>query len=778
MQTNFQNFQNDLALTTSLLCATLEATSDAILVTDSTGSIVEFNTRLLELWELPAAEVRSTTFRDFLALNAHRFTTHSAFDEQVKAAHHSALNSQGELQWTDGRTIEWIVHSQIVDQKAVGRVWRFRDITALKRIDELDARLNAIVDSAEDAIISKTTKGIITSWNRGAERIFGYAAAEVIGKSITILTPPERLGVEAGILGKVINSERVEHYETEQVRKDGRRIFVSITVSPVKNSAGAIIGAATIARDVSDRRRSEQAKFLLSAIVDSSDDAIISKDLNSIITSWNGGAERIFGYSAEETIGHPITILFPPELMAEENQIIARIAAGERVQHYLTERVRKDGARIPVSITVSPIRNAAGRAIGASKIARDVTEQKRQQIEREALLTSERAARSDAEHANRLKDEFLATVSHELRTPLNAILGWSQLLGTIHDADSLNEGLEVIQRNARIQSQLIEDLLDMSRIISGKVRLDVQVVDLASVIEVAILSVLPAAEAKSIVVRKVLDPLAGPVSGDPTRLQQILWNLLSNAIKFTPKGGKVDVYLERVNSHVEITVRDTGAGINPDFLPIIFERFRQVDSSTTRRHSGLGLGLAIVKHLVELHGGMVRARSAGEGQGATFNVHLPVAPSRREPTREHPTAPRAPQLDCNQIDLAKVKVLVVDDEPDARTFVTKLLSECGATVQTATGADDAIHLISEFKPDIVVSDIGMPGKDGYAFVRELRSRDVEEGGQIPAIALTAFARSEDRTRALLAGYQIHVTKPIEPQELLVTVFSLARRPST
>ncbi|WP_425613583.1 PAS domain S-box protein [Anatilimnocola sp. NA78] len=775
------NSPNELVHTVSVLRATLEATQDAILITDLTGRITEYNARLLEVWCLPPDAVKGKSLSDFLDLTAHlceKRSNHTDYDFWLNSIQNASGSDSAEWQLVDGRTIACSSHSQVMHDTTVGHVWGFRDITALRQFDELRGRLDAIVDSADDAIISKTTTGFITGWNRGAKRIFGYSEEEVIGKPVTILIPADRLGEESEILAKIARSERVEHYETERIRKDGKRIHVSLTVSPIKDGKGAVVGASKIARDVSERKRTDQAKFLLAAIVDSSDDAIISKNLQSIITSWNSSAEQLFGYSAQEAIGRPITMLFPAELLSDETQIVSRIAAGERIKHYATERVRKDGKRIPVSITVSPVRNAEGKVVGASKIARDVTEQLRHESERDALLKSERAARSEAEHASHLKDEFLATVSHELRTPLNAILGWSQLLSTVRDDASLDEGLEIIQRNARIQAQLVEDLLDMSRIVSGKFRLEVQIVDLASVIESAMESVRPAADAKSITLRKVLDPLAGPINGDPTRLQQILWNLLSNAIKFTSKGGKVDVYLERVNSHIEITVRDNGAGINPDFLPIIFERFRQVDSSTTRRHGGLGLGLAIVKHLVELHGGTVRAKSAGEGQGSTFNVHLPTAPLLQAAKREHPTASRALQLDCNQISLENVKVLLVDDEPDTRTFVKRLLSECGAVVQTSHSADDAIKMIQGFGPHIIISDIGMPGKDGYEFVRELRSRKAEDGGQTPAIALTAFARSEDRTRALLAGYQIHITKPIEPQELLVTVFSLSKRAAT
>ncbi len=377
----------------------------------------------------------------------------------------------------------------------------------------------------------------------------------------------------------------------------------------------------------------------------------------------------------------------------------------------------------------------------------------------------------------RMKDEFLATLSHELRTPLSAMLGWSQLLQGEKDEATLHEGLTVIERNARAQTKLIEDLLDMSRIVSGKIRLDVQQVDLAAVIHATIDLLKPSADAKGIRLHCVLDPLANPVSGDPNRLQQVVSNLLSNAIKFTPRGGKVEVLLERVNSHLEVTVTDTGQGILPEFLPHIFDRFRQADASTTRNYGGLGLGLSIVKQLVELHGGTVRAKSAGEGAGATFTVMLPLAITKHPvEDREHPTAPRFSLPSDNlQITLDGTTILVIDDEPDARDLIERLLTDRQARVLKASSADCGLRLLMAETPDVVLSDIGMPQMDGYDFIRAVRALPMDAGGKTPAIALTAFARSEDRTRAMMAGYQVHLAKPVEPRELIATVASLVGR---
>jgi PAS domain S-box-containing protein len=412
----------------------------------------------------------------------------------------------------------------------------------------------------------------------------------------------------------------------------------------------------------------------------------------------------------------------------------------------------------------------------------DITERKRIEDERRMLFESEQAARSEAERASRMKDEFLATLSHEIRTPLNAILGWSQIMRTSTDPDDIATGLDVIERNARSQSQIIEDLLDMSRIISGKVRLDVQRVDLSAIVQAAVDTARPTAEAKGVRLNSILDPLTSvTVSGDPSRLQQILWNLISNAVKFTPKGGRVQVLLERVNSHLEISVVDTGEGIPPEFLPFVFDRFRQADASTTRRHGGLGLGLSIVKQLVELHGGSVRVKSAGAGQGTTFIVALPLLPLHPETEdakeRRHPRTPAAkPTLPAETgNDIAGVRVLVVDDEPDARALVKRLLEDCHAVVTSASSADEALQHIRTGNFDVLISDIGMPGQDGYALIKRIRVLDKSQGGALPAIALTAYARAEDRIKAISAGFLMHVAKPVEAIELITMVAAATGR---
>ena len=515
----------------------------------------------------------------------------------------------------------------------------------------------------------------------------------------------------------------------------------------------------------------------LEAIIESADDAIISKTLDGILTSWNQAAQHIFGYTADEAIGQSVLMLIPDELRDEESMILSKIRSGDRIEHYETIRVAKDGTRINVSLTVSPIKDADGKIIGASKILRDITRQKQIEDERDALLKREQEAREQAEVASRAKDEFLGLLSHELRTPLNSILGWTRILsGHNLDEAAAAQALETIDRNAKLQARLIDDMLDVSRIISGKLRLDAQPVDLTSVINAAVETLRPAAEAKHIHMRVSLDFGTGTVLGDPVRLQQIVWNLVSNAVKFVPKEGSVNVSLGRINSHIEISVSDTGPGIEEEFLPYVFDRFRQADSAANKKYAGLGLGLSIVRHLVELHGGTVEA--ANNGNGAVFTVKLPVMAISRTfeqlSSRSDGHATSANLAFDSPPDLSGIKILAVDDEPDARMLLQAMFEQCGAEIETCGSVREALERLNEYRPDVLVSDIGMPGEDGYVLIRKVRELEASTGKRIPAVALTAFARAEDRVRALAAGYNMHVPKPVEPAELALVISSLVR----
>ena len=573
---------------------------------------------------------------------------------------------------------------------------------------------------------------------------------------------------------------------------DGQFRWFLTRTAPLRDDAGNITLWFGTNTDVDDRRRiaadreamlrtlrHSEAEFR--QLADSMPQIVWAARPDGVLNYYN---RRWFEYiKLPESAGDEIAwarYVHPDDLPMVAEQWAESLKSGDR--YNLEFRVRNaEGQYRTFLVRALPMRDESGAIVRWFGTCTDIEDRRRIEAEREQLLAGERAARAESENQSRMKDEFLATLSHEIRTPLNAILGWSQIMRASMDPQDIASGLEVIERNARAQSQIIEDLLDMSRIISGKVRLDVQRVDLSAVVQSAVDTARPTAEAKGVRLQSVIDPLHGvAVSGDANRLQQVLWNLISNAIKFTPRNGLVRVVLERVNSHLEISVIDTGEGIKPDFLPYVFDRFRQADASTTRRHGGLGLGLSIVKQLVELHGGSIRVNSAGLGQGTTFIVALPllvmhVEPAP-EPERRHPRAgPGSSGMTDSCRDIAGLRILVIDDEPDARALVKRLLEDCDALVTSTGSVNEAVRLIETGNFDVLVSDIGMPGEDGYSLIRRVRQLDKGKGGDIPAIALTAYARAEDRVKAVAAGFQMHVAKPVEPVELVTMVAGVAGR---
>jgi PAS domain S-box-containing protein len=678
---------------------------------------------------------------------------------------------------------------------------------AEKRLRQQREWLRVSLSSIADAVIATDIKGLVNFINPTAEALMGWTMAEAANRPLTdlfkIINETTRQPVEDPV-AKVLRDGTVVGLanHTVLIARDGKEVPIDDSCAPIRDPGGRMIGVVLVFRDISARRMAEETTSLLVSIVESTDDAILSKSLDGIIVSWNKGAERLYGYSSEEVKGKSVSLLIPPDHLDDFNTIMETLKRGERIENYETERRRKDGEIIHVSLTVSPLKNSAGEITGASAIARDITERKRAEKEREQLLQRERAARTEAEQArnlsaelllreqaareqaeeaSRMKDEFLATVSHELRTPLNAILGWAGILRrNLDDTGTAAQAVETIERNARLQTQLIEDLLDISRIITGRMRLDVQSVEVQVVVQSALDAIRPAADAKEIRLQAVLDTNVGPVAGDPGRLQQIVWNLLSNAVKFTPKGGRVQVRLERINSYAGIIVSDTGKGISQEFLPYVFDRFRQADSSHTRIFGGLGLGLAIVRQLVELHGGTVEALSAGEGQGASFIVKLPISLSKdvaryragglepKEAIAISSTSARIPRLEG-------FKLLIVDDEPDGCELLNTILKECGAEVRAARSAAEGFEMLKRWRPDVLISDIEMPHEDGYSLIAKVRTLKNEEGGQTPTIALTAHVRVEDRLRALSSGFDAHVCKPVELVELVAVIASLTRR---
>jgi PAS domain S-box-containing protein len=665
--------------------------------------------------------------------------------------------------------------------------WPFQRRTGATHI-EARAHLASIVESSEDAIISKDLNGIIQSWNAAAERIFGYSAAEVVGQSITLLIPPERQAEEVEILGRLRRGERVAHFETVRRARGGHEVPISLTISPIVDEKGQVVGASKVARDITDKKRAEDAlaeqREWFETTLESIGDAVMATDVRGEIIFMNAVAEHLTGWRREDARGKPCGTVFQivNELTRNPGKNPVQRALDEGVVVGLANHtllIAADGTERPIDDSAAPIRNRDGRVVGVVLVFRDVTDRRQAEAERGAALTergrlleNERLARADAERANRLKDEFVAMVSHELRTPLNAMVGWLELLGKEDmDPPTRRRAIEVLRRNTKLQAQLVSDLLDTSRMLSGKLQLQLQSVDLATVVLDATQMSEAAAQAKGIRLRSHIEEGVGFAVGDPARLQQIVSNLLSNALKFTPRGGEVTIRLQRTDSHAEIVVSDTGIGIDPTALPSIFDRFRQADASTTRRFGGLGLGLAIVKQLTEMHGGSVTAESAGEGKGSRFIVSLRVDDAVRRADQRALEGDQAEAL--STFSLEHVRVLLVEDEPESLEVMQRLLEGQGAQVDAARDAHQALRLLAEAKPDVLVSDIGLPEMDGYRLIEHIRVLETAEGATIPAVAVTAFARAEDRARALRAGYQAHLAKPVQPIELIAIVASLA-----
>ncbi len=708
----------ELAESLSLMRATLESTAEGILVTDRSGRVVTFNSQYLQISGLPADQVQGARHREIFDRIGIALTGDDAAAARLDEIYsHQELESLDTLDLADGRRLERYSRPQYIGGAIVGRVWSFRDITARKL--------------AEEALLDETR--ILDLLNRTGAAVAATLEIEAILQTVTD-TATQLSGARFGAFFYNTTNELGEAYQL-------------VTLSGASSADFAQFGMPRATPVFAPTFRGD-------APVRSDD---ITQDPRYGRVAPHHGLPR----------GHiPVRSYLAASVKSRDNETIGGLFFGHPEAGVFTKR----SERLVVGI--------AAQASLAIENARLYEEARRLARERETLVEAERAARTDIARVSRMKDEFLATLSHELRTPLSAVLGWSKVLATRHkDVDDLSRGLDVITRNAVAQARLIDDLLDMNRIVSGKVRLEVQPTDVGNVVLAAVEAAKPAADAKGIRLRTVIDPLAGFVSGDPNRLQQVVWNLLTNAVKFTQRGGKIDVLLQRVNSHLEITVRDNGIGIEAIFLPLVFDRFRQADASTTRSHGGLGIGLSITKQLVELHGGTIDAASDGPGRGASFVVNLPLTAVRIRSDSEHPTASGDPAttMPLVRVDLTGVSILVVDDESDARELLREIFMECGALVTMAPTAAEAIELLQMKPPDVLVSDIGLPGTDGYELIRRVRKLPVDRGGRTPAIALTAFARSEDRTRAMLAGYHVHVAKPVEPQELLATVCSLVGR---
>lgn len=787
------------------------------------------NPAYLEWIGLPAREVVDRPIVEVLGPDV--FATLRPYIDRVLAGERTEYESELAL---PGKGPRWVHASYTPTQGADGSItgWvavvldvdeRRRVENALRQSDIDLRQLAAIVDHSDDAIVSKDMTGLITSWNRAAERMYGYTAAEAVGQSIRLIVPADRQNEEDHVQAAIHRGHRIDHFETLRRRKDGTLIPVSLTVSPIRDASGAVVGASKIARDISERRRAEAASArarrhdtLLSEATAALTSARTPDDtlraLAPVIVPELADWCAIDRLVAEDQITTVAVSHIDPDRTALIDQIRRDVDA--QPPFFSPRHVIRTGAPILLArVTPEMIAGAVrgdengirlvhavgvvsylcvplslhGRPIGALTMAttsparlfdHDDLRLAEGLAARAALAVDNATAYEQLETANRLKDEFLATLSHELRTPLNAVVGYARLLrsGTI-PPERMPQMIEVMDRNATALTQIVEDVLDVSRIISGKSRLRVEPLDLGQVLRDAIGTIMPAAEAKGVRVQTVFDTQAA-VSGDPDRLQQAFWNVLSNAVRFTPRDGRVQVRLQRVNSHVEVVITDSGIGIPAWFLPHVFERFRQADGGTSRQHGGLGLGLAIARHVVEMHGGTIHAASDGVGAGATFRIHLPIMIVHREPyldnDRVHPQRPTvAPAY--TPADLSGTHVLAVDDDEDALALFATVLEHAGARVTTASSAEAGLERLIADHPNVLIADLGMPLMNGFDFIQRVRQSADPTVRRIPAAALTAYARSEDRAKALHGGFEMHLSKPISPSELVAAVEALARR---
>lgn len=658
--------------------------------------------------------------------------------------------------------------------------------------------LTRLLDASVDGMFAFDREFRFTAWNRTMERLSGIGRDQAVNKSAFDLFPflldnGENQQFQAALEGK----SAVRENSTFAVDTDNH---FNHYYSPLRDEQDVVVGGIGIVRAIGSRRdledRADDVSQRLASHVENSPLAVIEWSSDFRVSHWSESAERLFGWKAEEVIGkHVGDWQF---VFAEDADAVERVTHRQRMGTELhgVQRNRnytKEGSILFCEWYNSVLHDKAGNLVSVLSLVLDVTARKLAEEERAALLLRERDARRHAEEADRLKDEFLATLSHELRTPLTSILGWSSMIrnGEV-EGKNMARAIETIERNARSQARLIDDLLDVSRIITGNLRLELHPLNLAPILEAGLDALRPTADAKGIELRGEFESSNCLVRGDGNRLRQVIWNLLSNAIKFTPRGGSVAIKLECVETSARLTVNDTGEGISSEFLPYVFDRFRQAEGSISRRQGGLGLGLAVVRHLVELHGGNVSAASAGPGQGATFTVDLPVAVERRDPARAEQRRreiERRRRSSKDVIRLDGLLVLLVEDDDDSRRLVGTMLKRHGAQVTSAKSAAEALSILQQLSgqkneessralnrlPDLIVSDIGMPDEDGYELLRTLRELPPEKGGAIPAIALTGYATRKDRDRALAAGYQLHLAKPLEQSELIASVASLVGR---
>ncbi len=733
---------------------------DPVFVCDLEGKILEANEAVSRLLGLRRDEVLEQSISRFLGQDeAREFVV--ALREVVERD--VTRNVRLQPRSASGEMIPTTLNASALrdtDGNIIGAIGILRD---MRELDHARAYAESLIKNAPDPVFVSDLEGKIHQANDAVFSLLGFRPDELIEQSLSRIISPEETWEFMVALREVVDRGVTRNARLHPRSASGDVIPTTLNASALRDTEGRVIGAIGILRDM---RELDKARAYAESLIQNAPDPVFVSDLEGKILQANDAVSHLLGFRQDEVVEQSVSRFLGAD---ETREFVA--ALREVVEHGVSRNVRlhprsASGEVISTTLNASALRDADGNVIGAIGILRDMRAY-------EQVLHDLEDSRRELRDADQAKDRFLAIVSHELRTPLTAMLGWVRLLttGRLDDATSAR-ALPVIERNTKLLAQLIDDLLDVSGIIAGKLRLEVGPVDLVAVIESAIEAVQGLADAKSIGLKAVLDPSAGSVAGDPGRLQQVVWNLLANAIKFTPNRGRIDLRLERAGSHARLTVRDTGRGISPELLPHIFDRFRQ--DERTRQHGGLGLGLAIVRHIVKLHEGNVWAESDGEGRGATLVVELPLPIEDVSPAAKPAIVYRRLESASSRlINLAGRRILVVDDEADARDLLAQILGQAGADVIVVGSADEALETLRRWRPDVLVSDIGMPGDDGYVLIRKVRALGAGQGGQVRALALTAYARSEDRALVLEAGFHTHIAKPVDPLELTALIAGLA-----
>ncbi|MGG6267040.1 PAS domain S-box protein [Leptolyngbya sp. AN10] len=746
----------------------------ATYVCDRRGQIQSFNQAAIEVWgQVPNAKATDEAFHhafNLLNFNGQSVCYADTPIAEVLRTGKAVKNRALLIQRADGSEVAVLINAvPIVDnQTLVGAIASLQDITEQHRTERL---LQSVLDNTPGVIYIKDQEGRLLMVNRHFAQLAGRSVEEIVGKRDREIFSDPNLEEILENDRRILAENKLVQLEESLDLPDGRHTFLSIKL-PAEDVGfpGKVLCGFTT--DITDRKRAEsalhQSEERLRIAQQAAKAGVWNWDIVTNQVTWSAEYYQLYGLDPATT--QPSYDNWLDSIVEQDRDRADRIAR-ESLEHQSDLNVEFrvhhpiHGARWITAIGQT-FYDADHQPIRMTGIALDITERKQAEAEREHLLRREQAARAEAQAANRIKDEFLAVLSHELRTPLNPILGWSKLLqsGKLNQARTL-EALTTIERNAKLQAELIEDLFDVSRILQGKLSLNMVPVDLAATIRAAMETVRLAAEAKSIQIQTELDTSVRKILGGSARLQQVVWNLLSNAVKFTPTEGRVNIRLENLGDQAQMIIRDTGKGIAPDFLPYVFDYFRQEDGATTRKFGGLGLGLAIVRHLVELHGGTIRAESEGEGRGATFIVRLPLMPTQAETDTES----LEPDL---TLGLDGIRVLVVEDETDTRELIAFLLEQAGAQVLAVASGFEGLAVFTQSKPDLLLSDIGMPDMDGYMLLQQIRALPAEQGGKIPAIALTAYAGEMNQQQAIAAGFQHHLAKPVEPEELVRVIASV------